>query len=440
VAAYYRAAAVRERLVEYCGGEPPSALAIAGYGGTRRLTLPEGGPVPEQPWNALLMEGADLCRSLGDEKGTLLQLDLDYVNHDDAGEPYREPESCFGSIEPVYQAVRQLLAEHGIAVIAMMTGRGYHFTTRVPHATALHAALQSLGAGRPRERDPAAQAHEGAGRLLEFLAHEALRRVASATSLPVTLADLPAPQGGPFVCLDLSAYGDPLTERYARCAFSSNQKAGMTGLADERPFSINLPRTQGELGELLAAREDTGLAVRMAGRQHAWIPDTCEAPGLVESYERSALGRFHRDFDCGPEISPEAWPWTYDSLDTSTLPRCASLPLEEPNPALLRPAYLRSVALSLWAIGWHPKSVACLVRSRFERNYGWGDQWQRFAPALRAAFYVRLFCGAVVAGLDHPEAFTCRSQADRQLCEPDRCGVTQRALFNALSGRLWERA
>ena len=46
---YYADPWVRERIGEFCGarepGAPPSAAHLAGYGGTRWLHEPEGGPV-----------------------------------------------------------------------------------------------------------------------------------------------------------------------------------------------------------------------------------------------------------------------------------------------------------------------------------------------------------------------------------------------------------
>jgi hypothetical protein len=442
LAAYYRSPAVRARMAEYCGGLPMSASGIGGYGGTRRLSLPEGGPVavPLEMWTRLLSEGADVCRSLSDAKGTLLQIDVDYNDPDDPGQPYHAPEVCFARLEPVYRAIRDVLEHYDIAAAAVMTGRGYHFTTLVPTGSALHDALRCLGSRAQAGASPGAQAHEGAGRLLEFLAHAVVRRAAAFATVPLTLADVPVPEGGPFVCLDLSAWGDPLSERHARCAFSSNQKAGMTNAAADRPFSINLPREEFALEELLAAREDPGEALRLAERAHAWIPETSDAVRLVAEYEASPLGGFHRDFDAGPEIAPDAWRWTYDLLDPKSFPGCVTLPLEHPNPALLQPVFLRSVALTLWAMGWHPRSVAGIIRSRFEHDCGWGDQWRRFDPARRAAFYVRLFCGAVVAGLDGPADFTCESQAGRHVCGGAvRCSVAQKALFESLRRPLAER-
>jgi hypothetical protein len=247
------------------------------------------------------------------------------------------------------------------------------------------------------------------------------------------LADVAPPRDGPFVCLDLTAYADPLFERHARCAFSGNQKASLTGIAPERPFVISLPREGGDrVDELLRDREDPARAAARALRVNALIPDVRGGEAWVEDYRRGRLARFHAEFDAGPEMAREAWPYTYDSLDLGTLPACARLALESPNPALLMPVHLRTVALALWGIGWHPRSVAALVRSRYEKDFGWGSLWQRYDAATRAEYYVRVFCGAVVDGLEDPACFTCESQALRGVCPASGCGWDLGRLLSAV--------
>jgi hypothetical protein len=257
---------------------------------------------------------------------------------------------------------------------------------------------------------------------MELLAHDVIRRLTGKTTVPVTLADVPAVDG-PFVCLDLSAYGDPLHERSARCAFSGNQKARMRGLSHVRPFVICLPRQRLAWSTMLAARDDPAAAARIADRTTAIIPDVpIDEMRWIEDYRRSALAGFHRRFDCGSHDAPERWGATCDRLELRSLPACVRLPLESPNPFLLQPRFLRIVALSLWAMGWHPRSIAGLVRSKFERDHGWGTLWYRYSATQRADFYVRLFCGAMACGLESPRQFSCESEALRGVCPSRGCG------------------
>jgi hypothetical protein len=275
------------------------------------------------------------------------------------------------------------------------------------------------GATEPRTL-ARAYAHDGAGRLLEHLAHGMIRRLRGRTDVPVTLADVPVPGRGPFICLDLTAYADPLFARYARCAFSTNQKAGMMAL-EGPPFVVVLPRTRCPLSPLLRARRDPEEAARLAEREKTPVPDFAEAAGWRAAYERGPLGAFHREFDRGPSVH-SARAWADEDVDLAALPACVRLPLEHPNPLLLMPLYLRCVALGLWGTGWHPRSVARLVCARYRRDFSWDGLWDRVEPCARAEFYVRLFCGQAACGLEDETTFDCASQAARGGCPWSGCG------------------
>lgn len=437
---YYRAPAVRARILEYCGAfsvDPSSmsAVGVAGYGGTQRLHEPEGGPVPWRlaAWSQLLEEGGDVCRSLADRGGALVLLDVAYMNHDDPVEPHRDPARTFERLEPVYAATLAAFARHGLCPLVLMTGRGYQFVVKAPTGGPLHTSLIRLGAlgeslraryGQMEDVGAALEmgsAHEGAGRLLEQLSHDVKRAVLGRTEVPVTIADLPPREGGPFICFELGAYGDPLFARYVRCAFSASQMPLVDGLPAPHPVVLTLPRGALPLGTLLAARVDVEHAQELAETADARIPPALGGTEWVEAYRAGPLARFHQSFDCGPEIDPRAWPHTYDALDLRRLPACAAFALAQPNPALLTPGWLRTVALALWAQGWHPRSVAGLVRSRYSRPYGWGSYWQRYDAEARARFYVRLFCGAVAAGAEDTSTFTCEAQRVLGHCPGKGC-------------------
>lgn len=423
---YYRSPQVRARIAEYCGGVPEeprsfTALALAGYGGTRHLRHPEGAPVtlPLEAWPRLLDDGADVCRSLGDRSGTLLMFDIDYVNQQDPAEPYRDPARTFERLEPVYQATLGALAAHGIRPLTLMTGRGYHAVLKAAGGSAFAHALAAIGSART---SPAEAAHEGAGRLLEHLAHEVVRRVAGRTEIPVGLLDKPPSGGGSFICLDVTAYGDPLPVRNTRCAFSGNQKARGQGLAAFPDVVAVLPRSGEPLDELLWVRADLDAAAAWAQRTRVAIPTVAHARAWTDAYHGSALGRFHRDFDEGPDAR------FVPSLDDSTLaalPACVAYPLSMPNAALLTPGWLRTVALALWAQGWHPRSIVSLVTSRYALDREWGDYWERYDREARASFYVRLCCGAIAGGIEDWSSFSCDAQRGSGFCPGPTagCGV-----------------
>jgi hypothetical protein len=429
IAAYYADEAVRARMAEYCEG----ALGHAAYGGRARLQEEDLAPVPfaGEDLSRTLEDGADVCRSLADERGVLVQLDVDYVNPSDPAEAYRDPAACFERLEPVYGAVRGAFADAGVEACDLMTGRGYHFTTRALRGSPLFRALSDIGRrGAAAPGDPAEAAgeaaHRGAGRVMEALAHAVI--ASTACDVPLTLADVPPPGRGPFICLDLSAYGDPVRSRYARAAFSSHQKAAALGL--EGAFVIALPRGGRRLSALLAARGDTMAAARLAATTAtARIPDATDAPQWLRAYDHGVLSWFHHRFDAGPRAGPRAAAERYARIPPPELPLCVRTALGDPNPQLLVPTALRAVTFVLWTRGWHPLEIAELVRARYEEDHGWGGLWARYDPASRAEFYVRLFAGAVVAGLERAWDFTCMTQQLRGGCPGGECGHELGRLF-----------
>ena len=450
IAGYYESEAVRSRVAEYCGGlscfpKRFSAVGLAGYGGRRALRTSDMAPVAtaNEDFGRLLEGGADICRSFADRCGTLIQLDVDYVNPTDPGEVYRDPWTCFRRLEPVYRAVHEVFAAFGIPTLAVMTGRGYHFTARAALGGSLHSELLRIACLRPAlqaryeslERAESlavsmGAAHDGAGRLVEFICHDVIRAVGTGSTVPVTLADVPPPGRGPFICLDSTAYGDPVLSRHARCAFSSHQKASMEGQASPtRPgFVFALPRITRSLPELLSIRSDAAAASRLAEVSHCRIPDAFAAPRLLRAYSGSSLEESHRRFD--EETSPGtlAAANLYAAIEPSALPVCVRRPLESPNPSLLVPTALRVVTLVLWARGWPRRRIVDLIRSRYEADHGWVDLWERYDPAARADFYVRLFTDAWTVGLDDVEHFTCASQQQRGGCPGGECGHELRRL------------
>ena len=444
IAAYYASKGVRERIAEYC----QSALAISGYGGHRALHDETGAPEAiSSDIGSLLVEGADVCRSLADSQGTLLHLDVDSYNPSDPTESLEQPERTFGRLEPVYEAVLAAFARYRIEPLALMTGRGYHFVARARWGTPLFESLLGIGHLGPPLRgkyDALAHtipnaarmgvAHDGAGRLLEHLAHEVLRDAVPSVRRLLALSDVERPDHGPTICLDLSEYADPLFERCVRAAFSSHQKAHLRGLNVRQPVTAVLPRNRRPLDDVLLERADLLRAARAADDATATIPEAPdEARAWADDYRESALGRFHAELDRDRHEDPSDWPVTYDRVAFDRLPGCVASALRSPNPALLEPAHLRVVTLALVALGWPPRAVAGLVRSKYERDFGWGALWYRYDAAARADFYVRLFCGALADGTEDVDALTCATEQARGLCVQRGCGYELDRLVADLS-------
>lgn len=322
--------------------------------------------------------------------GTVLKLDVDYVHPADPAEAERQPRRCFDLLEPAHRGVITAFARLGVEPLVLPTRAGYRYRARAARGTPLHEGL--VRAGRAPEWGSRArglaletgdeQAHRGAGRYLQLVVHDVLREAPRGASVPVRLGDLPTPGAGPCIRLDLDAYAD--------------------GLGRHR----------------MSEPEEAGSAV---------IPDVTGKDWL-RAYEWSGLAAFHERMDRAPE-SLEWVQRTADPADVESLPSCASSVLRSPSPGLLQPRHLRTVCLSLWSLGWHPRTIAGLIRSRYDAPLDWGGYWTHHDAASRADFFVRLYCAAAAEGLEDGGTFGCQALSQHALCPADGCGYDLDVLF-----------
>jgi hypothetical protein len=445
---YYRRPAVRARIREYCGGASGGPLTCASLSAmTPGETQPTWETAPHHPpaaLDALLDAGSDVARSLLDRESLLVHLDLDHQNIDRPEEPFLHPADVFFKLEPVYRATRRVLWRFGIAPLVLMTGRGYHFTGRIPLSHPLVDRLAALipeeppwlatidgrhPEGAPKLDARHARASGGLGLLIEHLAHLILRRAAPRTPIPVMVNGTPVGRGlagRECISIDLSYVGDPLDARYLRAAFGTYQlhhlRADIFGavVADETPLMAAIPRKAVSLFQLLMTTRFLDGAARLATHADARIPDVAAGAGaLLVDYLGSPLAAFHRAFYGVRPHGAAAWPDTYDRLDLMTLPPCVAWPLRQPNDLLLQPARIQHVVRTLLADGWHPRHVAGLVHSRYARDFGWGSRWTRMDAASRADFDVRVFAGLIATGVDGQVDFNCVSAKEKGLCPHD---------------------
>ncbi len=447
---YYRLPVVRARIAEYCGGTPPTCVFFAAMTpGAERLPTWERAPrVPPVALDALFAAGCDISRSQWDVEHLLVHLDLDYQNTDRPDAPYVHPADVFYKLEPVYSATMATLHRYGLPLMPVMTGRGYHFTGRVPLSDPVIEALAALVPGPPTwfrtvgARSPAwmrperlsavqAQAYIGWGMVAEFLAHEIVRRAAGQAVIPVVLNGTVVGSGlggREAVSIDLSHAGDPLDVRHMRAAFSTYQVHRMRGdvvgvrVAHDVPPLVAIPRAGEALFDLLGELRTTRGAARLAADRPAVLPNVADGVGRARgAYSASRLGAFHRAFYADTPEAPERWPETYDRLELGRLWPCVASPLAAPNDRLLQPAVIQHVTRALLAEGWKPRDIAGLVHARYARDFEWGGHWDLVDPATRAEFDVRVFCGLVADGLDEAVDFNCRSAQEKGLCPGVEC-------------------
>jgi hypothetical protein len=427
-------------MAEFLGGKDPehaTAIYVSAVGPRPEEVGFPAAPAQLERW---LEWGWDVSRSLWDRRALVLDLDLEYVNFGAPLDVYRWADRPFQVQVPLVLALEGLLREQGVAPLHVLSGRGHHFVWSVPADSTAFAALAQLGqvagvedgsaipfapwAGRPDAEREAA--FVGVGMVLEHLADRAIRRCPLG-EVPVELTAVEpgsGPQGREIVSLDLSEYGDPLETRTVRVPFSlylkGRRQAGGR-LASLLPDLFAIP-WEGDLGAGLAVMRDAGKVASLAQRVSAAIPDAASGTErLLSAYRASRVAGAHRWFYAQRMHPPEAWRQTYDRTPLEALPRCARCILEDAEGALLTPAGMQLVVRVFLALGWHPRHVAGLIRSRWERGPNRAREWGVYSPARRADFYVRLFTTAFATGLDDLVSFNCRSQGERGACAPPGC-------------------
>lgn len=403
--AFYKSPAVRARMLEFLGGKTPST-ATCDYITADGVEWPEREPrMPDELFHSL-EEGLDICRSLSDRESLIAHLDIEYVNFDFAAEAYLDPKRTFELQEPVARAIHRILEHCGIRALHVLSGRGHHYVWRIRRDSAVFSSLCELGskaAGDGRIQTQIEKAFSGLGLVMEFFGRLILEMSRPHCRIPIELTAVevaPSQRGREMISLDLSEYGDPLPTRTVRVPFSGYLKpwqqsyaVGEDNIGKIGPI-IFVPAGETETEGAVAAMRDPERATRWAEHFTTDIPDATSGTGeLIREYETSNLRGFH-DFFYSRHHDPVAnWPHTYDHTPLQNLPEGVRDALLFPNDLLLRPTSIRAVTETLVSRGWHPRHVAGLIRSKFERDYGWGNQWKDYSPSMRADFYVRIFSG-----------------------------------------------
>ena len=267
--------------------------------------------------------------------------------------------------------------------------------------------------------------------MVEFLAHEVVRAARAASLLPVSLGDVPPAGPDPFVRVDPCAYADARGDRPPAGALLHRPDVAADAAGRDRSVRgrAALRRTRPGRAPRGAWRSRTRGVVR-GGLQHG------DPRGAGRSRASCATTSAARSPPSTPRWitprSPPTGPGARRDCSTRSRRRPARTPCCATRcRACSQPRHLRTVALTLWSVGWHPRSIAALVRARYEEPHDWGTHWQRHDPAGTAAFYVRLYCAAAACGLDDG-LFTCETQARHALCPAGGCGYDLGVLFRRL--------
>lgn len=442
----YRDRNVRARIREFIGVGNTNGASCEFLSATNEDAPPPFKSYPPDALNTLLDGGFEICRSLLDRNGLIADFDIEYVNFDDGEEAFVHPERVFALQEPVQNAIEQLLKNYGIEALHVLSGRGHHFIWEINQNSTEFKEMAELGRATPslwmaeakfhgpnKHSIPVHYTHAfaGLGLVMEFLAHRVKQIAAPTTKIPVELTAVevgPSEHGREMISIDISEYGDPLYSRTIRAPFSIYRKPwqqhwamSTETLGNLRPFFV-IPLDGLDWRRGIAVARDPHLVAELAARASTRIPDSTHGAGrLLADYEQSGVAKFHRHFYSQEQHAPERWPETYDRLSMEILPACARMALEQPNDLLLRPAWIRRVVLILLGLGWHPRHIAGLICSKYQRDFGW-TQFTGVDPATRADFYTRVFSGLFMAGVDDLVDFNCVSAGEQETCTLANCG------------------
>ncbi len=389
-------------------------------------------------------------------------MDIEYVSHKYPGESYLNQEATFWKLEPVYRCFWDIFDYYGIKPMTLVTGQGYHFVFDVnsydkhyndDSKQVTDAANELVEAGHleptlegkyehiPRDQKrkriveaDMGRAFDAAGKLLEYVVHKAIEMLPSyGLRIPVGIGDLiPGNEKRELINLDLSAFAAPLFTRPVRTAFSIHDKHREKGLPI--PVQIAIPRytpcngNELSLDEVFFNRRHFRNATNYAAAITTNIPDCSKgALLLLEEYLHSDLCKFHLDFDKTEQDRPEEWYKTYDRFNLSEVPPCVARAVANPNPALLQPTQVQTLVRTLtgkrW---WHPKHVAGLIRSKYERDHHWSINWKKQDANRHANVWIRFYGGLLAMGLDKRIDQNCVSHQEKGLCFARFCGYNLR--------------
>ncbi len=437
---FYRDPDVRARIREFIGCDSGDEASSEFLAATDADSAPPFRSYSPVALNWLLSRGSEICRSLWDHEGLIADFDIEYVNFDDGAEAFVNPERIFSLQEPVERAIKQLLEKYRIRCLHMLSGRGHHFIWRIKKDSIEFKELAELGRATSSlwtlERQPHGPEHEpvsagfghafaGLGLVMEFLAHEVKRIAALTTKIPVELTAVevgPSEHGREMISIDISEYGDPLYARTVRVPFSVYRKPWQQRwavppnvLEHLEPFFV-IPLDGADWRDRIGIARNAELTQKLARHSSGEIPDGTRGTGrLLGEYECSKVAKFHQFFYSQEPHQSELWPQTYDDLPMDILPACARRALQQPNDLLLRPAWIRRVVRVMLALGWHPRHIAGLITSKYQRDFGW-TQFTDVDPATRADFYTRVFAGLFAAGTDDLVDFNCMSAQEQKTC------------------------
>lgn len=313
---------------------------------------------------------------------TLLFLDFEVFNEEDATWAFRYPQQAFETLEPTYRIVSEYFVEKGIDALVAMSGRGYHFVCHVPFSSQMMGKLVHLGYSlspevrhfldypRPdSKRDEpipwnTERAFWGARQLEHYIYTETIGKARTQTGVPVEMSD----RGRFGVSFDATSmnrttetagFGTPAaiyTKPHVRYHFGGR----FPTRSIRAVIQDGEVQAYGPLEQMLVVREDYREAVANAAwlmaLSPAGIPDgSAGLERLLAGYEQSALAGFHRVMNDHYRLDEGQWEQLVADVGRAALedPRVGRA-LRRPYPSLLDPDLLNQFTFALFE-RWEPE-------------------------------------------------------------------------------------
>lgn len=486
---YYRSEYILKRMIEYLGGNSrgfsleKNISNLANSHNLKEITktftneylvgwgdhfIKKNGRPFESVYNDslgwLLDNSADVFRSVWDKKNMLFIIDIEYYSKKYPHTPYIDPEYTYDMLEPYYILIKETLHQYNINPFILTTGQGYHFVFKISYKSNIFKKLSELGhientllgkyqhlpPGTKRKRIVSKEeghVYDMVGKLLEHFYHILIIKIRNGfnVKLPLMIGDISVGnEKNEAISFDLSGYANPLFMRDIRLPFSTHQKHKVHphkigyDIANLVPIQLAIPRyipdiLELSLKEVFKNRRHYENTVHLAEKIKCNIPD-CEdgVNNLLKEYLNSKLYEFHKNFDKTKQEPPERWKYTYDMFNLSEAPPCVAHAIANPNPLLLQPTQIQTLVRTLcgkqW---WHPKHIAGLIRSKYERNYKWEVDFYKYDANTWANVWTRIYAGMLVDNTDDLCDFNCISHqekgiswAGKPFCVKPNCGYS----------------
>lgn len=360
---------------------------------------------------------------------TLMVIDVEHYHNTDPGKALRDQKGVFDLMDPSYRMISHELRSYGINHMVVMTGRGYHFVTQIPHTSDVMDALVEIGQhidpsiisaqstipiGTKRDRAvplKAQQAHRGAAYLAHYIVTKTIRNIRQESLIPIQVSDM----GTEGIAMDLtpnlirnvhncvvgipgSLYLKPLI----KAAHSAPENIGNIPLLTRLPKAKNFQ-------EILNL--DTSMKIRQSLHQSAEyldaidssIPDGSDGVRkLILDYKRSNIRQLHRILGEVAGDPPEVWDHTYRKYaDIAQGDGYLQWAFANANDKMLNPDVLNYVLNTLfdrWG-GQNDLTIAAHIRtfllSMYEDpRFNWGPLFSRhYYPEQHALGWATIILG-----------------------------------------------